>query len=123
MSAPVAGWFVEAHGWSTFYLFSVAAAVPGLILLLVCRQTLEYTRVNDNFISPYRISGRLCLCHVDTGGGRQPVGRVVTAVDDGRAGFDALLFLPALLEVGVLVALSGVVLGGCWIIWRYEKRI
>lgn len=27
---PVAGWFVEAHGWSTFYLFSVAAAVPGL---------------------------------------------------------------------------------------------
>ncbi|STI67705.1 peptidoglycan monomer (N-acetylglucosamine-1,6-anhydro-N-acetylmuramic acid-tetrapeptide) uptake protein (major facilitator superfamily protein) [Escherichia coli] len=48
---PVAGWFVEAHGWSTFYLFSVAAAVPGLILLLVCRQTLEYTRVNDNFIS------------------------------------------------------------------------
>ena len=48
---PVAGWFVEAHGWSTFYLFSVAAAVPGLILLLVCRQTLEYTRVNGNFIS------------------------------------------------------------------------
>ena len=49
---------------------------------------------------------------MDTGGGRQPVGRVVTAIDDGRAGFDALLFLPALLEVGVLVALSGVVLGG-----------
>ncbi len=53
----------------------------------------------------------------------QPVGRVVTAVDDGRAGFDALSFLPALLEVGVLVALSGVVLVVCWIIWRYEKRI
>ena len=34
-------------------------------------------------LHPYRISGRLCLCHVDTGGGRQPVGRVVTAVDDG----------------------------------------
>lgn len=27
---PIAGWFVEAHGWSTFYLFSVVAAVPGL---------------------------------------------------------------------------------------------
>ncbi len=26
---PIAGWFVEAHGWSTFYLFSVVAAVPG----------------------------------------------------------------------------------------------
>ena len=25
---PIAGWFVEAHGWSTFYLFSVVAAVP-----------------------------------------------------------------------------------------------
>ncbi|NQF23259.1 MFS transporter, partial [Enterobacter hormaechei] len=32
---PVAGWFVEAHGWPTFYLFSVAAAVPGILLLLV----------------------------------------------------------------------------------------
>ncbi len=29
-AGSVAGWFVEAHGWSTFYLFSVAAAVPGL---------------------------------------------------------------------------------------------
>ena len=38
---PVAGWFVEAHGWPTFYLFSVVAAVPGILLLLVCRQTLE----------------------------------------------------------------------------------
>ena len=109
---PVAGWFVEAHGWSTFYLFSVAAAVPGLILLLVCRQTLEYTRVNDNFTLPYRISCRLCLCHVDTGGGHQPVGRVVTAVDDGRRWIDALLFPACAAGVGVLVALSGVVLGG-----------
>jgi PAT family beta-lactamase induction signal transducer AmpG len=25
---PVAGWFVEAHGWPTFYLFSVFAAIP-----------------------------------------------------------------------------------------------
>jgi PAT family beta-lactamase induction signal transducer AmpG len=41
---PIAGWFVEAHGWPTFYLFSVVAAVPGILLLLVCRQTLEYTQ-------------------------------------------------------------------------------
>lgn len=26
---PIAGWFVEAHGWPTFYLFSVVAAVLG----------------------------------------------------------------------------------------------
>lgn len=32
---PIAGWFVEAHGWPTFYLFSVVAAVPGILLLLV----------------------------------------------------------------------------------------
>lgn len=35
----IAGWFVEAHGWPTFYLFSVFAAVPGIVLLLLCRQT------------------------------------------------------------------------------------
>lgn len=38
---PVSGWFVEAFGWPAFYLFSVAAAVPGLILLLICRRSLE----------------------------------------------------------------------------------
>jgi MFS family permease len=42
---PIAGWFVEAHGWPTFYLFSVAA-VPGIALLLLCRQTLEHTRAS-----------------------------------------------------------------------------
>lgn len=47
---PVAGWFVEAHGWPTFYLFSVAAAVPGLLLLLVCRQTLEHSWESESFI-------------------------------------------------------------------------
>ena len=30
---PIAGWFVEAHGWPLFYLFSIAAALPGLLLL------------------------------------------------------------------------------------------
>ncbi len=57
------------------------------------------------------------------GGGRQPVGRVVTAVDDGRADLTHFSFLPALLEVGVLVALLASCLVVYWIIWRYEKRI
>ncbi|MDP1217585.1 hypothetical protein Q6297_30000, partial [Klebsiella pneumoniae] len=47
---PIAGWFVEAHGWSTFYLFSVVAAVPGIALLLLCRQTLEHTQRTASFI-------------------------------------------------------------------------
>lgn len=47
---PVAGWFVETHGWSLFYLFSIAAAVPGLILLYICRHTLEFTQKTDEFM-------------------------------------------------------------------------
>ena len=43
-------WFVEAHGWSTFYLFSVVAAVPGIALLLLCRQTLEHTQRTASFM-------------------------------------------------------------------------
>ncbi len=59
----------------------------------------------------------------DTGGGRQPVGRVVTAVDDGPLDLTHFSFLPALLEVGVLVPFLASCLVVCWIIWRYEKRI
>ncbi len=46
---PIAGWFVEAHGWPTFYLFSVVAAVPR-IAAAVCRQTLEYTQRTEHFM-------------------------------------------------------------------------
>ncbi|QTF09499.1 muropeptide MFS transporter AmpG [Brenneria izadpanahii] len=47
---PIAGWFVEAHGWAWFYLFSIAAALPGLILLMACRDTLEYTQKTGDFL-------------------------------------------------------------------------
>lgn len=47
---PIAGWFVEAHGWPLFYLFSIAAAIPGLLLLYVCRQTLDHTQKTDEFM-------------------------------------------------------------------------
>ncbi|MDC9592312.1 muropeptide MFS transporter AmpG [Xenorhabdus sp. IM139775] len=47
---PVAGWFAEAYGWPTFYLFSVIIGLPGLALLLVCRKTLDYTQKNDSFL-------------------------------------------------------------------------
>ncbi|MCW2483545.1 muropeptide MFS transporter AmpG, partial [Candidatus Symbiopectobacterium sp. NZEC135] len=47
---PIAGWFVETHGWAWFYLFTIAVSVPGLVLLLVCRQTLEYTQRTGTFM-------------------------------------------------------------------------
>ncbi len=80
----VAGWFVAAR-LSRFHLFSVAAAVPGLILLLVCRHTSTYTNCH-NFISLDAHPAGCHLCRCGHGRGRQPVRRVVTAVDDGRAG-------------------------------------
>lgn len=109
---PVAGWFVEAHDWSTFYLFSVAAAVPGLILLLVCRQTLEYTRVNDNFISrtEYPAGYAFAMWTLAAGVSLLAVWLLLLTMD--ALDLTHFSFLPALLEVGVLVALSGVVLGG-----------
>lgn len=109
---PVAGWFVESHGWPTFYLFSVAAAVPGLILLLVCRQTLEYTRVNDNFIprTEYPSGYAFAMWTLAAGVGLLAVWLLLLTMD--ALDLTHFSFLPALLEVGVLVALGGVVLGG-----------
>ncbi|PVZ87343.1 muropeptide transporter AmpG [Serratia sp. S1B] len=54
---PIAGWFVELYGWPLFYLFSIVAAIPGLLLLLLCRQTLEYTQRTDNFMPRTEFDG------------------------------------------------------------------
>ncbi|WP_434525674.1 muropeptide MFS transporter AmpG [Photorhabdus asymbiotica] len=47
---PIAGWLVELYGWPNFYLFSITASIPGLLLLLICRQTLNYTQQTNDFI-------------------------------------------------------------------------
>lgn len=47
---PVAGWYVEAHGWQSFYLFSIIASVPGLILLLIAKNALIYTQETGLFL-------------------------------------------------------------------------
>ena len=47
---PIAGWFVEGHGWALFFLLSIITALPGLLLLIICRQTLEYTQQTGNFM-------------------------------------------------------------------------
>ncbi|OKV30231.1 MFS transporter, partial [Escherichia coli] len=87
-------------------------AVPGLILLLVCRQTLEYTRVNDNFISrtEYPAGYAFAMWTLAAGVSLLAVWLLLLTMD--TLDLTHFSFLPALLEVGVLVALSGVVLGG-----------
>ncbi|QAV23749.1 muropeptide MFS transporter AmpG [Proteus hauseri] len=47
---PVAGWYVESHGWEAFYLFSIIASVPGLFLLLIAKDTLIYTQKTGEFL-------------------------------------------------------------------------
>lgn len=49
-TGPFAGWMVETYNWSWFYLFTVFAAVPGLLLLLLCRKTLLYTQKTEQFL-------------------------------------------------------------------------
>ena len=47
---PAAGWLVELWGWPVFYAFTVVAAVPGLLLLWVCRGTLQAMQHSGEFI-------------------------------------------------------------------------
>ncbi|ROP49968.1 PAT family beta-lactamase induction signal transducer AmpG [Enterobacter sp. BIGb0383] len=109
---PIAGWFVESWGWPLFYLFSIFAALPGIALLLVCRQTLEYTRLTESFMprtrfsAGYRFALRLLLA-----------GTFVMILWLVLLGLDALHltdlpWLTLLFEAGAVLALSGVVLGG-----------
>ena len=109
---PVAGWFVEAHGWPTFYLFSVVAAVPGLLLLLICRQTLEYTQKNDSFLprTEFRTAYRLALNVLMVGCGLLAVWLLLLSMN--ALDYTHFSFLPGLLEVAVGVAVCGIVLGG-----------
>lgn len=109
---PVAGWFVEAHGWSTFYLFSVVAAVPGLILLLVCRQTLEYTRQSESFLprTEFRSAYSLALWILMAGCALLAVWLLLLSMN--AMDFTNFSFLAGLLEVAVTVAIFGIVFGG-----------
>ena len=109
---PIAGWFVEAHGWPLFYLFSIAAAVPGLLLLAICRQTLEHTQNTDEFLprtlfaSSYRLALRILM-----------LGCLLLAVWLGllitnSLEWTAFTSLPQkLIEAGAVICLLGIALG------------
>ncbi|MGY6030806.1 muropeptide MFS transporter AmpG [Phytobacter sp. AG2a] len=109
---PLAGWFVEAHGWSTFYLFSIAAAVPGLILLLLCKKTLEFTQSSERFMprTEFAQSYRLALRVLGAGCVLLAAWLVIVIVN--AAGLAAITFGNVLLESGVLLAFGGIVFGG-----------
>jgi len=109
---PVAGWFVEAYGWPSFYLFSVVAAVPGILLLLVCRQTLEYTQQTEHFMPrteyhrAYCFALRLlmlgCLALA-----LWLVVLIINATTTLALALDAIL-----LDVGAILAVAGILTGG-----------
>ncbi len=109
---PIAGWFVEAHGWPLFYLFSVFAAVPGLVLLLICRQTLEYTQQTEHFMprtawpAGYRFALRVLMI-----GALLMCAWLVLLILDALS-LATFSFSTLLLETGVLIAVAGVLFGG-----------
>lgn len=109
---PIAGWFVEAHGWPTFYLFSVFAAVPGILLLLVCRQTLEYTQKTDHFMprTEYQSAYRFALWLLLVGCVMLALWLILLIINASTA--LELPFEAVLLDVGGLLAVIGIVTGG-----------
>ncbi|MDU5729899.1 MAG: MFS transporter [Citrobacter freundii] len=109
---PVAGWFVEAHGWPTFYLFSVFAAIPGLILLLVCRQTLEHSWQNESFIPRTEFRGAYSLALMTLVVGCCLLLVWLLLLTMNALDYTNFSFLPELLEVSVAVAVCGVIFGG-----------
>ena len=108
---PVAGWFVESRGWPLFYLFSILAALPGIGLLLVCRRTLEYTRLTESFMPRTRFSGgyrfalRLLLA------GALVLILWLAGLTLNALALTQLPYLDLLLETGATLALLGMVIG------------
>ncbi|MFP9229160.1 muropeptide MFS transporter AmpG [Pectobacterium cacticida] len=109
---PIAGWFVESYGWAWFYLFSIFAALPGLAILSICRETLEYTQKTDTFqvrstFQNYYQKAVLMLV----------LGVVLLAlwlillISDALSGFSLPLLAECLLIVGATLSLLGVILG------------
>ncbi|MBW9461785.1 muropeptide MFS transporter AmpG [Kluyvera sp. EC_51] len=108
---PIAGWFVEAHGWPTFYLFSVFAAVPGILLLLICRQTLEYTQrteqfmPRDSYAGAYRFALRLLML------GAVLLGVWLVMLLANALNLTAIQWSEIVLEIGVVIAFIGIIYG------------
>lgn len=109
---PVAGWFVEAHGWPLFYLFSILAALPGLGLLLACRSTLEYAQQHDAFPARTQYAqGYRWALRLFTGGCLLLLGWVLLLAINALLGPVVQPLLTPLFEVGMALGLVGVAWG------------
>lgn len=123
---PIAGWFVEAHGWPTFYLFSIIASVPGLLLLALCRQSLERAQNTDSFLPrihfavSYRWALRLLLT-----GTLMLVLWVILLITDGLNWTHASSLAVKIMQAGALFALVGIILGSLldFFALRRQQRI
>lgn len=109
---PIAGWFVEAHGWPTFYLFSVFAAVPGIVLLLLCKSTLEYAQQNEGFLPRTEFSSAYRFALRGLALGSALLAAWLAILITNTLGLTDWAFATGLLEWGALLAIGGVVLGG-----------
>ncbi len=109
---PAAGWFVEMWGWPTFYAFSVIAALPGLLLLAGCRQTLEYTQHTESFLPrrAYRNGYRWALRALSAGCIVLGVWLLLLAIDV-LGWLNSEGWLTPLFETGIALALCGVMMG------------
>lgn len=109
---PVAGWFVESWGWPAFYAFSVTAALPGLLLLLGCRQTLDDAQKTGTFPPRTRWPGAYSWATrlLKTGALLAGAGLILLVPD--LLGWLAIdLILSLLFSVALVVALGGIALG------------
>lgn len=109
---PLAGWFVEAHGWSTFYLFSIVAALPGLLLLLLCKKTLAFTQRSERFMPRTEYPGAYRLALAILAAGCLLLAGWLCLLVAQAAGVIYPTYGNAVLELGALLALCGILYGG-----------
>ncbi|WP_213993342.1 muropeptide MFS transporter AmpG [Sodalis sp. dw_96] len=119
---PIAGWFVELHGWAWFYLFSVIAGIPGLLLLVLCRDTLSFAQETgvfprrNGYAGPYRWALLLLV----SGAALLALGLVLMLVQ-AAGWFNAAPVSGYCWQSGaMLIALS--ILAGCWCDFMSMRR-
>ncbi len=110
---PVAGWFVETYSWPLFYLFSIAVAFPGLIILFACRQTLEFTQQTDKFIprTHFKNYYRLALRLLTIGAGLLIMWLLLVIVN-ASISLSVKSIADTLFFWGIGIGAAGVILGG-----------
>ncbi|KOC90020.1 muropeptide transporter, partial [Winslowiella iniecta] len=95
-----------------FYAFSVIAALPGLLLLAGCKRTLEYTQATESFMprTEFRNGYRWALRTLSAGCVVLAGWLLLLAIDAFGWVISGSL-LTSLFELGMALALSGIVIG------------